>query len=335
MLPLTLLGLLRMGYQCTFALLQAASYGLPQSRCRLIIIAAAPGQVLPRFPEPKTSHSARSLSVDGQEYTPGTRWTSHAPMRAITLYDAISDLAAVEPGGAAVSCVAEPATHYQLMLRGSGEGDVRDHEVPVLSPLMQARVDRIPLFPGANWKHLPNDKVRLPDGTYTDTLVWKTFTGGICGVCACAVGDECDNPPSERSRTLIPWSLAHAFGALVPRKDKHKLDVPYSRLSWDTCARTLTTKVCPVKSSILHPSRNRVLSVRECARIQGFPDDFVFVGTVDDKLMQVGNAVPPPLAAAIGQEIVRSLRGLSFHGTKGADQHSPPPLRPTASMADT
>lgn len=257
-------------------------------------------------------------------------------MRAITLYDAISDLADVEPKAGADDSLAEPSTHYQLMLKGSSKGGVRDHEVPTLSPLEQARVDRIPHFPGANWKDLPNDRVRLSDGTYTDTLVWKTYSGGVRGLCACAAGHKCSSPRSKRYRTLIPWGLEHAFGSRVlPRHKKNKLGVPYSRLSWDTCACIITTKFTPTKSSVLHPSQSRVLSARECARIQGFPDDFVFVGSVDDKLVQIGNAVPPPLAAAIGQEIVRSLRGLSLPGTTRADRDSPPSLRPGTASAST
>ena len=49
------------------------------------------------------------------------------------------------------------------------------------------------------------------------------------------------------------------------------------------------------------------MSVRECARSQGFPDNFKFYGNILDKHRQVGNAVPPPLAEAIGFEILKSV----------------------------
>jgi len=58
---------------------------------------------------------------------------------------------------------------------------------------------------------------------------------------------------------------------------------------------------------VLHPEQHRVVSVRECARSQGFPDTYRFYGNILDKHRQVGNAVPPPLAAAIGREIRKSL----------------------------
>lgn len=56
-----------------------------------------------------------------------------------------------------------------------------------------------------------------------------------------------------------------------------------------------------------HPLQDRPLTPREAARLQGFPDRFVFHGTRADIRSQIGNAVPPPLAQAIGAEIRRSL----------------------------
>jgi DNA (cytosine-5)-methyltransferase 1 len=55
--------------------------------------------------------------------------------------------------------------------------------------------------------------------------------------------------------------------------------------------------------SHLHPEIPRTLSVRECARLQTFPDDYVFVGATARQFTQVGNAVPPVLAAHVAQAI--------------------------------
>lgn len=55
--------------------------------------------------------------------------------------------------------------------------------------------------------------------------------------------------------------------------------------------------------SHLHPEIPRTLSVRECARLQTFPDDYVFVGPAARQFTQVGNAVPPLLAAHIGRSV--------------------------------
>lgn len=70
--------------------------------------------------------------------------------------------------------------------------------------------------------------------------------------------------------------------------------------------------VCAVESSkahglMGHPSEERVLSIREAARIQTFPDDFIFCGNIYSQQRQIGNAVPPTLAKAIGLGIMQLL----------------------------
>ncbi|THF50886.1 DNA cytosine methyltransferase [Allorhizobium terrae] len=58
--------------------------------------------------------------------------------------------------------------------------------------------------------------------------------------------------------------------------------------------------------SHLHPEIPRTLSVRECARLQTFPDDYQFVGPTARQFTQVGNAVPPVLAAVVGQQLIKA-----------------------------
>ena len=60
---------------------------------------------------------------------------------------------------------------------------------------------------------------------------------------------------------------------------------------------------------VFHPNQDRIVSVRECARSQGFPDTFRLYGNVHNKHRQVGNAVPVPLARALGRELVRAVVG--------------------------
>ena len=57
----------------------------------------------------------------------------------------------------------------------------------------------------------------------------------------------------------------------------------------------------------IHPEELRTLSVREAARLQSFPDDFVFIGNQQQTYVQVGNAVPPLLAYALAQSTMKAL----------------------------
>jgi DNA (cytosine-5)-methyltransferase 1 len=84
----------------------------------------------------------------------------------------------------------------------------------------------------------------------------------------------------------------------------------YGRLRWDGQCPTITGGFDSfTRGRYGHPRRDRPLTPREAARLQGFPDDFVFRGTRYDIRHQIGNAVPVPLAAAIGAAVVRALAG--------------------------
>lgn len=62
------------------------------------------------------------------------------------------------------------------------------------------------------------------------------------------------------------------------------------------------------KNMLIHPTQHRGLSVREAARLQSFPDEFVFHGSIGFQQQQVGNAVPPLLARAVFESIVSGMR---------------------------
>ena len=85
----------------------------------------------------------------------------------------------------------------------------------------------------------------------------------------------------------------------------------YGRVPWDGIFKTTITDPEPLgkQGQVLHPEQNRLLSVREFARSQGFNDDFMFAGPVRDKHREIGNAVPPPLGRALGLEIRKVLVG--------------------------
>lgn len=60
----------------------------------------------------------------------------------------------------------------------------------------------------------------------------------------------------------------------------------------------------------LHPDQDRILTIREAARAQGFPDWYRFYGAIADRYKEIGNAVPPPMAKALGGAINASRKGL-------------------------
>lgn len=57
----------------------------------------------------------------------------------------------------------------------------------------------------------------------------------------------------------------------------------------------------------VHPKQPRVLTAREMARLQSFPDDFIFMGNKSKQLVQIGNAVPPMLGKAVGLAVLKSM----------------------------
>ena len=77
------------------------------------------------------------------------------------------------------------------------------------------------------------------------------------------------------------------------------------RLSMDEPSLTLTCAPAQKQTERCHPIETRPLTVREYARIQTFPDYWVFAGTISDQYKQIGNAVPVNLAYAIGRSLIR------------------------------
>lgn len=78
----------------------------------------------------------------------------------------------------------------------------------------------------------------------------------------------------------------------------------FRRLEWDKPSITI---VNPRKSMILHPEEDRILTVRECARLQGLKDSFVFFGTLASKQLQVANGVPYGMSYAIANAVKEAL----------------------------
>ncbi|MGQ7387811.1 DNA cytosine methyltransferase [Streptococcus suis] len=87
----------------------------------------------------------------------------------------------------------------------------------------------------------------------------------------------------------------------------HSFKDRYFRLYSDRPSRTITAHLKMDGHSHIHPFQNRSLTPREAARIQSFPDDYLFLGSYLDTFMQIGNAVPPLLSRAISEELLKYI----------------------------
>jgi len=111
--------------------------------------------------------------------------------------------------------------------------------------------------------------------------------------------------PAGGNWTDIPDDLLPTGMKRARRSDHTKR---YGRVDPDGLASTILTKCDPHWGAYFHYDQNRAFTVREAARLQSFPDSFVFTGSRVEQYEQVGNAVPPFLAAAVGRSIARILQ---------------------------
>lgn len=104
--------------------------------------------------------------------------------------------------------------------------------------------------------------------------------------------------PSEGDKSYLPVEL----------HGRQQFLTTWSRLIWDEPSPTIDTRFdTPSNGRNSHPFLNRAITPREAARIQSFPDDFIFKGTKTSICTQIGNAVPPLMAKAICEHIRYSL----------------------------
>jgi len=111
-------------------------------------------------------------------------------------------------------------------------------------------------------------------------------------------------PKDGGSRTSVPeryWLPCH-------RRNPKVFTNVFSRLWWDRPSVTITTGAWdPSKGRFVHPEQDRGLSLREAARLQTFPDDFVFLGTPPRIIKHIGNAFPPLLSEIIAEWVKKTV----------------------------
>lgn len=218
------------GYHMQMKLLNAADYGAPQIRERIILVGTLDSR---KYVYPKPTHYDQELGVPKDK--------NLKPY--VTLGEALGDLPSMSTGQSATEYACPPQNEYQKLMRANAPKEIQEHEVPKnnakLVALMQA----------------------LPDG----------------------------GSPKDIPEELRPSS---GFANC------------YCRLWWDKPSTTITRNLgCPSSSRCVHPKDPRPLSTREGARLQGFPDDYIFCGSRCDKHLQIGNAVPTFLSRAIKDSV--------------------------------
>lgn len=118
--------------------------------------------------------------------------------------------------------------------------------------------------------------------------------------------------PIHDEVVLKRMSYVKEGGTQADIPDEHKppqqFKNTYGRLDRKKPSYTIHTRFDVASTgSLFHPTKNRALTVREGAKLQSFPDNFVFNGLKSSRYRQVGNAVPPLLAQAIANEIIKML----------------------------
>jgi DNA (cytosine-5)-methyltransferase 1 len=222
--------LIEAGYCIHLRKINAANYGVPQHRKRVLAVGGLGWE--PTFPE--ATHSAFGA--------PGAcRAGTHLPLTP-TLAEALEGLPqpSADPPG-------EPMDHFYRPLRD----------------LDRARAEA--MKPGQTMRDLPEE-------LWHDSYRRRAFRRVM------------DGTPTER-RGGAPAGLR--------------------RLRADAPSKAITSGA---RSEFLHPTANRLLTLRECARIQTFPDSFAFRGTASDRALLIGNAIPPLLANAIARSLLADLQ---------------------------
>ncbi|KAL2940700.1 hypothetical protein RDABS01_029050 [Bienertia sinuspersici] len=294
--------LVNMNYQTRMGMMAAGAYGLPQFRMRVFIWGAQPSEKLPQYPLPTHDLVLRGVIPTEFEINTVAYNEGHTMQLENKLFlgDAISDLPEVTnaerrdefPYGRA------PESDFQHFIRhtkdamlGSSVGPefistLYDHRPLELNADDFLRVCRIPKRKGANFRDLPGVRVRADNKVEWDPDVPRELL------------------PS--GKPLVP-DYAMSFVGGTSSK-------PFGRLWWDETVPTVVTRAEPHNQVVLHPLQDRVLTIRENARLQGFPDYYQLKGPVKERYIQVGNAVAVPVARALGYSLAMAMQGNSGEG---------------------
>ncbi|XP_022737110.1 DNA (cytosine-5)-methyltransferase CMT3-like [Durio zibethinus] len=294
--------LIHLNYQVRMGMMAAGAYGLPQFRMRVFFWGARPTEKLPQYPLP--THDVVVRGVIPLEFEMNTvGWDEGQQVdleKKLLLKDAISDLPAVGnyENQDEMDCDKDPQTEFQKFIRLREEempGSLSkakpakpakhllyDHRPLQLNTDDYQRVCQIPKRKGANFRDLPGVLVNGKKVEW-DPNVERVYL--------------------ESGKPLVPDYAMTFVGGSSSK--------PFARLWWDETVPTVVTRAEPHNQAILHPEEDRVLTIRENARLQGFPDYYKLFGPVKERYIQVGNAVAVPVSRALGYVLGLAYQGLS------------------------
>lgn len=156
---------------------------------------------------------------------------------------------------------------------------------------------------------LESDYINKPQSEYQKMLRGKKLYNHIATKHSDKAIEKLKMIPPECDKSYLPKELL----------GKQKFSTTWSRLEWDKQSPTIDTRFdTPSNGRNSHPFLNRAITPREAARIQSFDDDFIFYGPKIATGKQIGNAVPPLLAKAIGESILESYdsKVVSYENSK-------------------
>ena len=111
----------------------------------------------------------------------------------------------------------------------------------------------------------------------------------------------------------LPENLWHKSFLYYVKEDKTRKGGPNMRMLRLDPSKPSLTVTGFIFNKFVHPYENRFITVREAARLQGFPDDIRIMGTLTSTQRQIGNAVPVPLSKAIFNAILKHASSIGYH----------------------
>jgi DNA (cytosine-5)-methyltransferase 1 len=302
-----------LGYRCAYTLLNAANYGVPQTRERFFLFAihSAAG-VDPSFP-PATHRvdlpvgylGARSHALSLVRGATGrTRWVeplvpSSGLARAVTAQEALADLPLLDP-----TAIREEAAKRDTRYKGD---PYRSGRPSTFASAMR------------NWPGFPSSGIvqnhMTRNLTERDYRVFKLMKPGADYPAALAIARQLLEAKlgrlarSKGQRIPKTRALHRLKQEYIPPYDETKFANKWRKMEADRPARTLMAHLGKDTYSHIHydSDQRRTISVREAARLQSFPDGFEFANTLNQAFRQIGNSVPPLLAFALASHLMKEL----------------------------